>query len=78
MDNLESAEDGDEDVWFQMARKLEDVGITSTMVNENCSYITAWIKDALRSGSLGECVRSPSSDSRAYLAMNGALRSKAS
>ena len=61
-DSLGSAKEGDEGLWYQTARELEDVGITSTMVNENRSYITAWIKEALRNDPPGECVRSPSSE----------------
>lgn len=59
--NLVSAEEGDEDIWRQIARELDDVGITSDLVREHRTYITDWIKMALETGELAEA--SPSSDS---------------
>lgn len=59
-DNLVSAEDGDEDVWRQISRELDDVGITSDLIREHRAYITDWIKMALETGELREAL--PSSD----------------
>ena len=60
-DNLVSAEEGDEDIWRQIARELDDVGITSDLIREHREYITQWIKLALETGELNE--GSPSADS---------------
>ena len=59
-DNLVSAEEGDEDIWRQIARELDDVGITSDLVREHRAYITDWIRMALETGELKEA--SPSAD----------------
>ncbi len=60
-DNIVSVEEGDEDIWRQIARELDDVGITSDMIREHCAYITDWIKMALETGQLKEA--SPPADS---------------
>ena len=60
-DNLVSAEDGDEDIWRQIARELDDVGITSDLIREHREYITDWIRMALETGELKEA--SPPADS---------------
>ena len=54
VESIASAQEGDEDVWYQIGRELEDVGITPDMVNEHRLYITAWIKEALGNGNLDE------------------------
>ena len=56
---LESAQDGDETAWYQIGRELEDVGITSSIVQENRAFIIAWIKDALKRGQLEEQTNGP-------------------
>lgn len=43
-----------EDVWAQLRRELEDVGISGTVVQENQPYITQWLKTAISSGILEE------------------------
>ena len=53
-DNLVSAEEGDEDIWRQIARELDDVGVTSDLVREHRAYITDWIRMALETGELKE------------------------
>ena len=60
-DNMVSVEEGDEDIWCQIARELDDVGITSDMIREHRAYITDWIKMALETGELREA--SPPADS---------------
>ena len=60
-DNLVCAEEGNEDIWRQIARELDDVGITSDLVREHRAYITDWIIMALETGELTEV--SPSSSS---------------
>ena len=60
-DNLVSAEEGDEDIWRQIARELDDVGITSDLIREHREYITDWIRMALEAGEFKEA--SPPADS---------------
>lgn len=60
-DNLVSAEEGDQDIWGQIARELDDVGITSDLIREHRKYITDWIRMALETGELKEA--SPPADS---------------
>ena len=59
MDSISSAEDGDDTVWFQIGRELEDVGITPAMVTEHRTFITNWIKDALDKDQFEESVKGP-------------------
>lgn len=59
---IESAEDGDEAAWCQIGHELEDVGITSTMMQENWAFIITWIKSALDSGQLDERACLPEMD----------------
>ena len=54
IEGIASAEEGDENIWHQIGKELEDVGITPDMVNEHRLYITAWIKEALGNGNLDE------------------------
>ncbi|KAI1345387.1 hypothetical protein F5Y01DRAFT_320818 [Xylaria sp. FL0043] len=42
------------DVWQQLRRELEDVGISPTVVEENHAYIAQWIKAALAEGLMDE------------------------
>ncbi|KAI1270982.1 hypothetical protein F5Y07DRAFT_406311 [Xylaria sp. FL0933] len=42
------------DVWQQLRRELEDVGISPTVVEENHAYIARWIKAALAEGLMDE------------------------
>ncbi len=53
---IESAEEGNTTAWCQIGRELEDVGITSTMIQENRAFVIAWMKNALNTGQLGEGV----------------------
>jgi len=49
-----------EDVWRQLQRELEDVGISTAVIQENKLYISQWVKTAITNGILeGEQV-SPS------------------
>ena len=52
--SLESVEEGDQIIWFQISRELEDVGITQSMVAEHKDFITSWIKRALLKGDFDE------------------------
>lgn len=51
---IESAEQGDELVWSQISKELEDVGITPKMVVGNQDFIVSWIKQALLDGEFVE------------------------
>lgn len=51
---MDSIEDGDETVWSQIGRELEDLGITSNMIKEHRIFITSWIKKALQNGEFEE------------------------
>lgn len=51
---IESAEQGDELVWSQISKELEDVGITPNMVVEYQDFIISWIKEALLDGEFVE------------------------
>ncbi|KAI0105212.1 hypothetical protein GGR51DRAFT_519911 [Nemania sp. FL0031] len=42
------------DVWAQLRRELEDVGISPAVVEENNEYIAQWIKEALAQGLMDE------------------------
>lgn len=42
------------DVWAQLRRELEDVGISPVVVEENSEYIAQWIKAALAQGLMDE------------------------
>jgi hypothetical protein len=48
-ENLES-----EDVWVQLRRELEDVGISASVIEENQPYITQWLKTAISNSMLEE------------------------
>ena len=54
LESIASAEEGDEDLWYQIGRELEDVGITPDMIHEHRPYITACIMEALSSGNLDD------------------------
>ena len=58
--NLDVVEEGDKDIWRQIARQLDDVGITSDLGWEHRAYITDWIRIALETGELKEAL--PSAD----------------
>ena len=62
-DSLVSAEEGDEDIWRQIARELDDVGITSDLIREHREYITDWIRMALETGEFKEA-SSPADSNR--------------
>jgi hypothetical protein len=42
------------DVWVQLRRELEDVGISAAVVEENQPYITQWLQRAISNGMLEE------------------------
>lgn len=52
--SLESVEEGDQIIWFQISKELEDVGITQSMVAEHKDFVTSWIKRALLKGDFDE------------------------
>ena len=52
--SLESIEEGNQLIWVQISRELEDVGITQSMVAEHKDFITSWIKRALLNGDFDE------------------------
>jgi len=41
-------------IWSEIERELEDVGISNTALEENRSYITQWLKTAIQNGMLEE------------------------
>ena len=43
-----------EDVWIQLRRELEDVGISGSVLEEHHTYICDWIKAAISNGMLEE------------------------
>jgi hypothetical protein len=43
-----------EDVWTQLGRELEDVGISASVVEENQPYIKQWLQRAISNGMLEE------------------------
>ena len=51
---IESAEQGDELVWSQISKELEDAGITPNIVAEHQDFIITWIKEALLDGEFVE------------------------
>ena len=53
-DSIVSAEEGDQYVWSQIGRELEDVGITSSMVAKHREFIIEWMKRALLDGQFDE------------------------
>jgi hypothetical protein len=42
------------DVWAQLRRELDDVGISAAVVEENREYIASWVRDALEQNLLEE------------------------
>lgn len=52
--SIKSAEEGDEEVWYQIGRELEDVGISPEAIREHRDYITDWIKNELINGRFRE------------------------
>ncbi|SPN96647.1 uncharacterized protein DNG_00168 [Cephalotrichum gorgonifer] len=42
------------DVWQELRRELEDVGISTAVIEENREYITSWMKRALAEGMVDE------------------------
>jgi len=52
--SIESAQEGDDAVWRQIGRELEDVGINHFMICEHKDFIINWIKGALQSDRFDE------------------------
>ncbi|KAK6083476.1 multiple ankyrin repeats single KH domain (pfs domain-containing protein) [Seiridium cupressi] len=44
-ENIESP-----DVWNQLRRELEDIGISASIMEENHEYISSWMRNAIRQG----------------------------
>jgi len=51
---MEAAQGGDENIWREISRELEDAGITEQMINEHREFITAWVIKAMGSNQLEE------------------------
>jgi hypothetical protein len=43
-----------EEIWLQLRRELEDVGISASVVEDNHTYISNWLKTAISNGMLEE------------------------
>ena len=43
-----------EDIWLQLRKELEDVGISAAVVEEHHAYICNWLKTAISNGMLEE------------------------
>ena len=52
--SIEAAQEGDDGVWHQIGRELEDVGITQCMIGEHKDFIINWINNALQSDRFDE------------------------
>ncbi|KAH8589200.1 hypothetical protein B0O99DRAFT_692766 [Bisporella sp. PMI_857] len=63
-ENIES-----EEIWLQLRRELEDVGIFASVVEEHHAYICNWLKTAISNGMLEEM------DPSARLRMEGSIDS---
>lgn len=61
--SIELAQEGDDAVWREIGRELEDVGITQPMIWDHKDFIIDWIKGALQSVRFDEA--SPGSSSSA-------------
>jgi Asp-tRNA(Asn)/Glu-tRNA(Gln) amidotransferase C subunit len=55
VNTMRSVQEGNEDLWKQVASELEDAGITEEQVNQNKTTITEWIIKALSKGSVEHC-----------------------
>ena len=51
---IDSIKEGDESVWSQVERELEEFGITPVMVQQHRAFITTWIRNALQNGDFEE------------------------
>lgn len=60
-----------EDVWKQLQRELEDVGISAAVIQENQSYISQWVKTAITNGMLEEEGQPPMSMDKSRLTLSG-------
>jgi hypothetical protein len=52
--SMKAAQEGDENIWREISRELEDAGITEEMINEHREFITTWVINAIKSGQLEE------------------------
>jgi hypothetical protein len=50
METIKTIEQGNDDVWREFGKELEDAGITEDQINENKQQITEWIKQAIMTG----------------------------
>ena len=51
----------DEETWEALRRELEDIGISSAIINEKRQFIIAWFQEAVAAGRLEEDVASDDS-----------------
>ncbi|CZR65079.1 uncharacterized protein PAC_14979 [Phialocephala subalpina] len=54
VDSMKAAQGGDEDIWREISRELEDAGITEEMINKHREFIAIWVVNAINSGQLDE------------------------
>jgi SH3 domain len=52
--SVEAARGGDETVWLEISRELEEAGISEDKINEHRTFITTWLINAFESGQLEE------------------------
>jgi hypothetical protein len=52
METIKTIEDGNDDVWRELGKELEDAGITEEQINDNKQFITEWIKQAILTGNV--------------------------
>ena len=63
--SMKAAQGGDENIWREISRELEDAGITEEMINEHREFIATWFINAINTGQLEEISddRPPQGDS---------------
>ena len=54
VESMEAAQAGDEQVWKEILRELEEAGITMQMITEHREFIAAWVIEAMNSNELEE------------------------
>jgi hypothetical protein len=45
--SMKAAQGGDENIWREISRDLEDAGVTHDMISEHRGFITTWVINAL-------------------------------
>lgn len=54
VNSMKAAQGGDESIWREIKRELEDAGITEEMIYEHREFIATWVINAMNSGQLEE------------------------